>query len=102
MAEYNFRKKALSSSLPRGPGAEWYKSNVEAAIPWEGIRKDIITRFSDTQNKFRHQLEVELCKRRHGDEIGNFLPRIKRTVDKGWHDDMNGIPNNQQNAERAA
>ena len=47
-------------------------------------------------------MEVEHCIRGDGEEIRNFLHRIKRTVDKGWPDDMNGIEAAQQNAERAA
>ena len=47
-------------------------------------------------------MEVEHCIRGGGEEIRNFLHRIKRTVDKGWPDDMNGIEAAQQNAERAA
>ena len=31
LANYTFRKKAPVSSLLRGPAAEWYQSNVEAA-----------------------------------------------------------------------
>ena len=102
LANYNFRKKALFSSLLRGPAAEWYGSTIEAATPWEDIRTNFITRFSDGRNKFRHRLEVEHCVRRDGEEIRNFLHRIKKTVDKGWPDDMNGIARAQQNAERDA
>ena len=47
-------------------------------------------------------MEVEHCFRGDGEEIRNFLHRIKRTVDKGWPDDMNGIEGAQQNAERTA
>ena len=47
-------------------------------------------------------MEVESCFRGDEEEIRNFLHRIKRTVDKGWPDDMNGIEAAQQNAERAA
>ena len=47
-------------------------------------------------------MEVEHCIRGDGDEIRNFLYRIKRTVDEGWPDDMNGIEAAHQNAERAA
>ena len=47
-------------------------------------------------------MEVEHCVRRDGEEIRNFLHRIKRTVDKGWPDDMNGIAGSQQAAERDA
>ena len=38
-------------------------------------------------------MEVEYCIRGDGEEIRirNFLHRIKRTVDKGWPDDLNGI-----------
>ena len=102
LANYNFRKKALFSSLLRGPAAEWYGSTIEAATPWEDIRTNFITRFSDGRNKFRHRLEVEHCVRRDGEEIRNFLHRIKKTVDKGWPDDMNGVARAQQNAERDA
>ena len=60
------------------------------------------TSFLNGRNKFRHRLEVEHCVRRDGEEIRNFLHRIKKTVDKGWPDDMNGIARAQQNAERHA
>ena len=102
LANYNFRKKALFSSLLRGPAAEWYGSTIETATPWEDIRTNFITRFSDGGNKFRHRLEVEHCVRRDGEEIRNFLHRIKKTVDKGWLDHMNGIARAQQKAERDA
>ena len=36
-------------------------------------------------------MEVEHCNRGDGEEIRNFLHCIKRTVDKGWPDDMEGI-----------
>ena len=37
--------------------------------------------------------------RRDGKEIQKFLHRVKRTIDKGWPDNVNGIPNVQQNEE---
>ena len=40
--------------------------------------------------------------RRDGEEIRNFLHRIKRTVKKGWPDDLNGIEAAHHNAEREA
>ena len=95
-------KKALFSSLLRGPAAEWYESNITNATTWEDVRTTYITRFSDGRNKFRYRMEVESCIRGDGEEIRNFLHRIKRTVDKGWPDDMNGIEAAQHNAERAA
>ena len=102
LANYNFHKKALFSSLLRGPAAEWYGSTIETATPWEDIRTNFITRFSDGRNKIRHRLEVEHCVRRDGEEIRIFFHRIIKTVDKGWPDDINGIARAQQNAERDA
>ena len=102
LTNYTFRKKALFSSLLRGPAVEWYESSVEAATPWNDIRTGFIARFSDGRNKFRHRLEMEHCIRRDGEEIRNFLHRIKITVDKGWPDDMSGVAGAQQPAERDA
>ena len=45
---------------------------------------------------------MERCIRGDGEEIRNFLPRIKRTVDKGRPDDLNGIDAAQHKAERDA
>ena len=39
LANYTFRKKAIFSSLLREPATEWYDSRVEAAIPWNDIRR---------------------------------------------------------------
>ena len=47
-------------------------------------------------------MEVEHCIRADGEEIRNFLHRIKKTVDKGWPDDMVGIAPGDQEAERTA
>ena len=47
-------------------------------------------------------MEVEHCIRADGGEIRNFLHRIKKTVDKGWPDDMVGTAPDVQNAERTA
>ena len=97
-----FRKKALFSSLLRGPAAEWYESNITNATTWENVRTNFITRFSDGRNKLRYRIEVEHCIRGDGEEIRNFLHRSKRTVDKGWPDDLNGIEAVHHAAERAA
>ena len=99
---YLFRKKALFSSLLRGPAAEWYGSTITDAMTWNDVRTLFITRVSDGWNKFRHRLEVEHCIRADGEEIRNFLHRIKKTVDRGWLDDMVGIAVGDQNAERTA
>ena len=45
-------------------------------------------------------MEVEHCITGDGEEIQTFLHRIKRTVDKGWPDDLNGIEAAHHNAER--
>ena len=47
-------------------------------------------------------MEVENCIRGDGEIIRNFLHHIKRTVDKGWPDDLNGIEAAHHAAERAA
>ena len=102
LVNYTFRKKALFSFSLRGQAAEWYENNITNATTWENVRAKFITRFSDGRNKYRYRMEVEHCIRGDGEEIRYFLHRIKRTVDKGWPDDMNGFEAAQQNAERAA
>ena len=102
LANYTFRKKALFSSLLRGPAAEWYENNITNATTLENARTNFITRFSDGRNKFRYRMEVEHRIRGDGEEIRNFLHRIKRTVDKCWPDDLNGIEAAHHAAEREA
>ena len=102
LANYTFRKKALFFSLLRGPAVEWYEINITNATTWENVRTNFITRFSDGQNKIRYRMEVEQCIRGDGEENRNFLHGIKRTVDKGWPDDLNGIEAAHHNAEREA
>ena len=99
---YLFKKKALFSSLLRRPAAEWYGSTITDAMTWNDVRTLFETRFSDGRNKFRHRMEVEHCIRADGEEIRNFFHRAKKTVDKGWPDDMVGIALGDQNAERTA
>ena len=102
MANYTFRKKALFSSLLRGPAAEWYENNFTNATTWESVRTNFITKLSGGPNKLRYRMEVKHWIRGDGKEFRNFLHRIKRTVDKSWPDDMNGIEAPQNNAERDA
>ena len=94
---YLFRKKALISSLLRRPAAEWYESTITDALNWNDVRT-LFIRFSDERKKFRDRMEVEHCIRADGEEIRNFVHRIKKTVDKGWPDDMVGIALSDQNA----
>ena len=47
-------------------------------------------------------MEVEHCIRGAGEEVQNFLHRIKRTVNNGWSDDLNGIEAAHHAAEREA
>ena len=88
------------SSILRGPAANCYERNFEAATPWNDIRTGFIERFLDGTNKFCHWMEKEHCNRQNGKEIRNFIHRIKRKVDKDWPDEMNGIPGAQPVAER--
>ena len=96
------RKKGLFSSLLSGPAAEWYGSTNQDATTWNDVRTLIITRFSDGRNEFRHRMEVEHCVRADGEEIRNFLHRVKKSVDKGWPDDMAGVLAAEQAAEHTA
>ena len=99
LVNYTFSKNALFSSLLRGPAAEWYESNITNATTWENVRTNFITRFSDGRNKLRYRMEVEHCIIGDGEEIRNFLHHIKRTVGKGWPDDLNGIEAAHHNAD---
>ena len=83
LAHYNIRNNALFSSLLREPAAEWYEGNITSAITWDIVRTNIINSLSDGRNKLRYRMEVEHCIRGDGEEVRNFLHRIKRTVDKG-------------------
>ena len=47
-------------------------------------------------------MEVEHCIRADGEEIRNLFHRIRKTMDKGWPDDMVGIAPGDQNAKRNA
>ena len=47
-------------------------------------------------------MEVEQCIRGDGEENRKILHRIKRTVDKGWPDDMEGIAPADHGAETTA
>ena len=102
LISYTFCKKALFSSLLRGPAAEWFENNIENATTWADTQEQFITRFSDGRNHFRHRMEVEHCVRGDGEEIRNFLHRIKKIVDKGWPDDKEGIVEADRAAESQA
>ena len=77
LAKYTFRKNALFSSLIRGPAAEWYESNIEAAAPWEDIRTNFLTRFSDERNKFRYRMELEHVFEDMARKFGTFSAQSK-------------------------
>ena len=90
------------ASLLRTPAAEWYENNIGNATNWAATPEQFIARFSDGQNKFRHRMEVEHCVRGDGKEIRNFLHRLKKIVDKGWPDDMEGIAESDREVEGLA
>ena len=83
LVNFTFRKKALFSSLLRGPAAEWFENIIENASTWATTREQFITRFSDGRNKFRHKKEIEHCVRGDREEVRNYLHRIKVIVDEG-------------------
>ena len=98
---YLFRKEVFFSSLLKRPATECYRSTIQDAVTWNEVRTLFITKFSDG-NIFRHRMEVEHCLRANGEEIQNFLHRIRKTLDKGWHGDMVGVATADQEADRAA
>ena len=100
MVNHTFHKKALFSSLLRGPAAEWYEDNIENATTWADTREQFITRFSDVRNNFRHRMEVEHCVRGDGEEIRNFSHQINEIVDKGCTDVMESFVEADRAAER--
>ena len=89
-ARYLFRKKALFSSLLRGPAAEWYADSINDAATWDQIRTAFIDRFSDDRDIQRHRITAENCVRGNEELIKNFYHRVKSAVDKGWPLDPNG------------
>ena len=94
-ARYLFRKKALFSSLLRGPAAEWYADSINDAATCDQIRTAFIERFSDGRDKYRHRITAENYVRGNEELIKNFYHRVKGAVGKGWPSDPNGT-----NAER--
>ena len=98
------RRKALFSSLLRGPAAEWYADSIGDAVTWDQIRTAFIDRFSDDRDKYRHRITAENCVRGNEELIENFYHRVKSAVDKGWPLDPNGTHaerDNQQNQRNA-
>ena len=87
LARYTFRKKALFSSLLRGPAAEWYEATVDDATTWDRIKTTFLTRFSNNRERYRHRIDVENCVRGDEELIQNFFHRIKTAVDKGWRNE---------------
>ena len=96
------RKRCFLFLLRGLARTEWYDNSITNATTWEHVRTKFFTRFSDGRNKFRYRMEAEHCIRGDGVEIRNFLHRIKRSVDKGWADDMEGIAKADIGAERTA
>ena len=76
---YPYASSDKSSCTEPDRDAESCSQLTEAATLWNQIKMNFLTRFSDGRNKFRHRLKVKRC----------------------WPNDMNGITNAQQYAERA-
>ena len=62
-AQYLLRKKALFSSLLRGPAAEWYADSINDATTWHQIRTAFVDRFSDDRDKQTQNHSRKLCTR---------------------------------------
>ena len=76
-ARYLFRKKAIFSSLLRGPAAEWYADSINDAETWDQIRTAFIDRFSDDRDKYRHRITAKNCVRGKEELIKNFYQSQK-------------------------
>ena len=103
-ARYLFRKKALISSLFRGPAAAWYADSINDIATWNQIRTASIDRYSDDRDKYRHKITAENCVRGNEELIKNFYHRVKSAIDKEWPQDTNGTQagrDNQQNHRNA-
>ena len=100
-ARYLFRKKALFSSLLRGPAADWYERlNTGNSLPtWIQVRTAFITRFSDDRGKYRHRITAENCVRGKEEKIKIFYHRVKQAVDKRWPINA-GANQNERNAQQ--
>ena len=99
---YLFRKKALFSSLLRGPAAEWYSDHIRDRDTWEEVRANFLARFSDDRDKYRYRITAENSVRGNEEIIKNYFHRVKRAVDRGWPDDENAdnAVRNALNAQR--
>ena len=98
-ARYLFRKKALFSSLLRGPAAEWYTDSIGDAATWDQIRTAFIDRFSDDRDKDRQRITADNCVRGNQELIKNFYHSVKSAVDKGWPLDPNGTQAERDNKQ---
>ena len=80
---YGDQRKALFSSLLRGPAAEWLNT-LEDALTWDGMKTQFIARLTDGEMQYRFRVEAEKLKRQPDENIKSFINRIKTLVDKGW------------------
>ena len=76
---YPYVSSYNSSCTEPDRNADSFLQLTEVATLWNLTKMNFFTGSSDGRDKFRDRLEVAHC----------------------WPDDMNGIPNAQQNAERA-
>ena len=99
--EFRFRRKALFSSLLRGPAAEWYANRVTDNTPWNTLKTDFINRFTDGRNKYKHKIDAEKSKRYRSELIKNYLYRVKNAVNIGWPETIaNGLSHQERATER--
>ena len=80
---YDDRRNAIFGSVLRSPAAEGFDS-LEAAIAWDEMKTQFITRFTDGKMQYRFQIEAENLKTQPDENIKRYIHRIKSLVDKGW------------------
>ena len=83
LANYNFRKKALFSSLLRAPATERYESNITNATIWENVRTNFITTFSDGRNKFRYRMKWNIVLEEMEKKFGTSYTSLRELWIKG-------------------
>ena len=97
---YLFTKKALFSSVLRGPAADWYADSTDDAATWDQIITAFLDRFWDEGDKYRHRITVENCVRGKEEIFTKFYHKAKSAVDKGWPLDPNGIQAKRENQQK--
>ena len=67
------------------PAAQWFET-LAAALLWNAVRNQFLTRFTDAKDKFRKGIEVESIKRQPDELIKSYTQRVTKAIEKRWPD----------------